>query len=213
MRDMDRVKVREREQLARELHDTVAHHVSAIAVQAQAGRMPGSMQPEAAMDALEVIEHAASRTLTEMRNMVGILRDGDGPDLAPQRTVADIEPLALGTVDWPSVNVQLTGDLEDLRPSVEAAIYRIAQESITNAVRHARDADRLDIHISGEDDWVRITVRDDGDAVPTVRDSAGYGLVGMTERATLLGGTLEESPSPGSGWTVTATLPKSGPAV
>ena len=213
LRDMDQVKVREREQLARELHDTVAHHVSAIAIQAQAGRTAGSLQPEAALDALEVIEEAASRTLTEMRNMVGVLRDGDEPDLAPQRTVADIEPLALRTADWPSVNVHLVGDLEGLRPSVEAAIYRIAQESITNAVRHARRATRLDIRISGEDDWVRIIVHDDGEAVPTGRSSPGYGLTGMTERATLLGGTLEGGPSLDSGWTVTATLPKRGPVV
>ena len=211
VRDMDQVKVREREQLARELHDTVAHHVSAIAIQAQAGRMPGSMQPGAAMDALEVIEDAASRTLTEMRNMVGVLRDGDEPDLAPQRTVADIEPLALRTADWPSVNVELVGDLDDLRPSVEAAMYRIAQESITNAVRHARRATRLDIRISGEDEWVRFTIRDDGEGVQIIRGSPGYGLVGMTERATLLGGTLEAGPDPDGGWTVTATLPKRGP--
>ncbi len=86
LRDMDQVKVREREQLARELHDTVAHHVSAIAIQAQAGRTLAASQPDAAVTALEVIEEAASRTLAEMRVMVGVLREGEDPDLAPQRS-------------------------------------------------------------------------------------------------------------------------------
>ena len=87
---MDQVKVREREQLARELHDTVAHHVSAIAIQAQAGRTLAASQPGAALDALEVIEEVASRTLAEMCVMVGVLREGEEPDLAPLRGVAAI---------------------------------------------------------------------------------------------------------------------------
>ena len=93
-------------------------------------------------------------------------------------------------------------------PGVEAAIYRIAQESITNAVRHARRATRVDVSVTGEDDRVRLTVRDDGDASPTGRSWAGYGLVGMAERATLRGGTLEAGPGPDGGWTVTALLPR-----
>ena len=212
LRDIDHVKLREREQLARELHDTVAHHVSAIAIQAQAGRTLAASQPDAAVDALEVIEEAASRTLTEMRNMVGVLREGEEPDLAPQRSVADIERLAHSTADWPNVDVELSGDLDDLRPSVEAAIYRIAQESITNAVRHARHPTRLKVYVTGDDDCVRLTVRDDGDASSTGGNSSGYGLVGMTERAMLLGGTLEAGPSPDKGWTVDAVVPKGGSA-
>ena len=212
LRDIDHVKLREREQLARELHDTVAHHVSAIAIQAQAGRTLAASQPDAAVDALEVIEEAPSRTLTEMRNMVGVLREDEEPDLAPQRRVADIERLAHSTADWPNVDVELSGDLDDLRPSVEAAIYRIAQESITNAVRHARHPTRLKVYVTGDDDCVRLTVRDDGDASSTGGNSSGYGLVGMTERAILLGGTLEAGPSPDKGWTVDAVVPKGGSA-
>jgi signal transduction histidine kinase len=208
LRERDQVRLREREQLARELHDTVAHHISAIAIRAQAGRVVAASRPEAALDALDVIEEEASRTLAEMRGMVGVLRRGEEPDLAPQRGVADIERLARGVGDRPRIEVELSGDLDDLGPSVEAAVYRIAQESITNAVRHARHATRVDVSVAGDDDCVRLTVRDDGDTGSTGRSWAGYGLLGMAERARLLGGTLEAGPSPDGGWTVTAVLPR-----
>jgi signal transduction histidine kinase len=210
LREMDQVKLREREQLARELHDTVAHHVSAIAIQAQAGRTLAAADPDAAVDALEVIEEEASRTLAEMRTMVGALRKGEEPDFVPQPSVTDIARLARRTGDWPRVDVELSGDFDDLAPSVGAAIYRLAQESITNAVRHARHASRISVRVADGDDCVRLTVRDDGDRSPTGQGSWGYGLVGMTERATLLGGTLEAGPNPDSGWTVNAVLPKAG---
>lgn len=210
LREFDQVKLRERGQLARELHDTIAHHVSAIAIQAQAGRTVAHSQPDAAVRALEVIEEAASRTLAEMRTMVGVLRDGEEPNLAPQRGVADIERLARDAAHGPRVAVELTGDLDELRPSVGAAMYRLAQESITNSLRHARHATRIDVCVTGEGDCVRLTVRDDGDASSAGRSSSGYGLVGMTERATLLGGSLEAGPAPGKGWTVNAVLPRAG---
>ena len=211
-RELEQVKLREREQLARELHDTVAHHVSAIAIRAQAGRLLAASQPDAAVDALGVIEAEASRTLAELRGMVGVLREQEEPDLAPQRGLADIERLADRVGDRPQVEVQLSGDLDHLGPAVETAIYRIAQESITNAVRHARNATRISVCVSGEDDCVRLTVRDDGDASSTGRAVPGYGLVGMTERATLLGGTLDAGPGPHSGWTVSAVLPRAASA-
>jgi len=211
LREVDQVKLLEREQLARELHDTVAHHVSAIAIQAQAGRVLAAAQPHAAADALEVIEEEATRTLTQMRTIVGALRRGEEPDLAPQRGVADIEQLADGPGDWPRVDVELSGDLKDLGPSVEAAIYRLAQESITNSIRHARHATRINVRVAGEEDCVRLTVHDDGDpSPPGASSSSGYGLVGMAERAKLLGGTLEAGPSPDRGWIITAVLPRNG---
>ena len=209
-RDIDQVKLRERQQLARELHDTVAHHVSAIAIQAQAGRTVAAARPDAALRALEVIEEAASRTLAEMRDMVGLLRDGGEPDRAPQRGVADIERLARDAAHGPRVDVELSGEFDALRPSVGAAMYRLAQEAITNATQHARHATRIDVHVAGEDDYVRLTVRDDGDAGSADASRPGYGLVGMAERAALLGGTLEAGPDPGKGWTVNAVLPRSG---
>ena len=106
--------------------------------------------------------------------------------------------------------MELSGDLDRVTPSVGAAMYRLAQESITNSLRHARHATRIDVGVAGEGDFVRLTVRDDGDATSAGRSSPGYGLVGMTERATLLGGSLEAGPAPGRGWTVSAVLPRVG---
>ena len=208
LRETDQVKLREREMLARELHDTVAHHVSAIAIRAQAGQVVGASDPAAAIDALAVIEAEASRALSEMRLMVRTLREGDEVDLAPARGVDDIERLAFGTV--PPVDVSLQGPLDDLRPTVGAAVYRLAQESITNAVRHSRHATRITVRVTGSDDTVHLVVADDGEPHVTGRGWTGYGLIGMTERAALLGGTLAAGPGAERGWTVDAVLPKSG---
>ncbi len=199
------VRVREREQLARELHDTVAHHVSAIVVRAQAGRVVAATRPEAAAEALEVIEGEAGRTLAELRTLVSALREDADAELTPMQGVADLERLAAATGGSPRVELTVTG-IDDLRPSVAAAVYRITQESITNVVRHARHATRVEVSVAGEDDVVRLTVRDDGDPAP--RGTTGYGVIGMTERAVLLGGTLEAGPAPGRGWTVSAVLPR-----
>jgi len=213
LREVDQVKLLEREQLARELHDTVAHHVSAIAIRAQAGRVVAASHPDAAVDALQVIEEEASRTLAEMRTMVGALRQGEEADLAPQRGVADIERLARSAGDSPHVDVELSGDLDHLPSSVEAAIYRLAQESITNAVRHARHATSVKVSVVGDARSVRLTVSDDGEPSSfSASSSSGYGLAGMTERATLLGGSLEAGPSVDRGWTVDAVLPRNGTA-
>ncbi len=207
-REIGQVRLLEREQLARELHDTVAHHVSAIVVRAQAGRVVAAHRPEAALEALVVIEDEASRTLGEMRTMVRVLRDGEEPELSPQRGVDDIRLFADRPPGEPQVQVELTGDLADLGPAMGPAIYRIAQESVTNAVRHARHATRIDVLVAADADVVRLTVRDDGSTASTTRGTGGYGLVGMAERATLLGGSLEAGPGPERGWMVTAVLPR-----
>ncbi|MEM9130834.1 MAG: sensor histidine kinase [Actinomycetota bacterium] len=200
----------EREQLARELHDTVAHHVSAIAIQAQAGQAVAATSPDTAIAALATIEQEASRTLAEMRHMIGALRQDAEADLTPQRGVADIERLA-GNGTRPPVEIELTGDVERLPAAIDAALYRLAQESITNAVRHARQASRIAVRLIGDGDVVRLVVNDDGDPVNrSATAGKGFGLVGMRERATLLGGTLEAGPRPDRGWQVTAVLPREG---
>jgi len=208
IRDIEQAKLRQRNELARELHDTVGHHVSAIVIQAQAGRALAASHPDRALATLETIEEAASRTLEEMRAMVGVLRDGAEPDFVLQPGVGAIEQLARSVGGWPRVDAQLSGDLDGLNPLVGVALYRIAQEAVTNAVRHARDATRVVVHVADEGEQVRLTVRDDGAASATAHTPPGYGLVGMAERASLLGGTLRAGPDPGGGWTVDALLPK-----
>lgn len=207
-----------RQQLARELHDTVAHHVSAIAIQAQAGRAVVATDASQAADVLATIEEEASRALTEMRNMVGALRDGsdgvEGAELMPQPGVADIKRLAdLAQPDAPRIDVEVDGTVGTLRPAVDTALYRLAQESITNAVRHARNASRILVKVVGSDDSVRLTVEDDGIHNPPPSGTDGFGLVGMTERVSLLGGSIDVGPSGTRGWTVDAILPRTGQSV
>ena len=213
VREVDQIKMGEREQLARELHDTVAHHVSAIIIQAQGGSAIASRNPVAAANVLAAIEEEATKTLAEMRTMVGALRQGEAADLSPQRSVADITALARGTGESPPVEVRLTGDLDDLRPSLGAALYRLAQEAITNAIRHARHATRIDVSVAADEACVRLVVHDDGDPSPYGAGVAtGYGIVGMAERVKLLGGTFEAGPGADRGWTITAVLPRQGVA-
>jgi signal transduction histidine kinase len=209
-RDIEQAKLRERNQLARELHDMVGHHVSAIAIQAQGGRMMVASNPDRALNALETIEQAASRALIEMRAMVGMLRDGGEPDFSPQPGASDIEGLA-GRVDGqPEIEVRVSGDLDGLSPAVDVALYRIAQEAITNATRHARHATQIVVDVERKGEEVHLTVRDDGDVATSAQNASGYGLVGMAERASLLGGSLRAGPHRQGGWTVAAVFPTEG---
>ncbi|GAA3226941.1 sensor histidine kinase [Dactylosporangium siamense] len=225
-REVDRIRLLERERLARDLHDTVAHHVSAMAIRAQAGIATAALHPDAATDALHVIEAEASRALAEMRAMVRVLRRDGLPEPAeltpnphtagpapdpPDPRIADLVGLAgrAGARTGPGVHVGLSGDLGDLPPEVGAAIYRLAQESVTNARRHARHATRIEVRVDADDTSVRLRVSDDGDhSLSHAAATPGFGLIGMAERADLLGGTVEAGPGAGRGWTVTAVLPR-----
>ncbi|MCX6395052.1 MAG: histidine kinase [Propionibacteriales bacterium] len=207
-REVQQVRSFERGELARELHDTVAHHVSAIAIQAQAGRAVAATNPALAVEALAVIEAEASRTLYEMRTMVRVLRNGDAVDAVPvdygpQRGISDLDELTrMSTL----VQVDRHGELAGLPQPVEVAIYRIAQESVTNAIRHSVNATAVTVEVTGDVGVVRLRVHDDGDAARPAA-GVGYGLLGMEERAKLFGGACQAGPDPAGGWTVEATLP------
>jgi signal transduction histidine kinase len=181
--------------------------VSAIAIQAQAGLATVETNPDAATAALRVIEAEASRTLTEMRTMVRVLRRDDSAELAPAARISDLKQLA-GDEGGLTVDVQVTGDADTLPAPVASAVYRIAQESVTNARRHARSATRIDVRVAVDAERVRLTVHDDGASGPA--GEPGYGINGMTERAALLGGTCTAARDPEGGWTVTADLPRIG---
>ena len=170
MRELDQVKLLERERLARDLHDTVAHHVSAMAIRAQAGLATSATRPGRR-------DRRAARD--RGRGVARARRDArDGPRAAPRRAGAtwrpsprsptsNGSPAATGT--GPPVDVEVVGDLDDLPAAVGTAIYRLAQESVTNARRHARHATRIEVRVAADDTSVRLRVSDDGDAGPCAR--------------------------------------------
>lgn len=211
-REIEQVRLLQRNELARELHDTVGHRVSAIAVQAQAGRALSAADPERALATLITIEEEASRTLQEMRALVGVLRDGTDADLAPRRGVADIERLARPGGEVLGVRVQVSSDVGSVDPAVGTALYLIAAEAVTNATRHASGATRVTIAVAASRGQVRLRVHDDGAAQPAGSAPTGFGLRGMAERASLLGGTLRAGPDPDGGWSVDASLPQTARA-
>jgi signal transduction histidine kinase len=202
-------KLSEREQLARELHDTVAHHVSAIAIQAQAGYTLAATDPDAPVEALKTIKTEASVTLAEMRKIVALLRK-DGDEHGQRKAIADIDDLS-DPDHRPPIEVSFSGNLDDVAPSIQTAAFRITQEATTNARRHARHARAITVAVDGSASELTVTITDDGDASYFDAESApGYGLVGMRERATLHGGSFGAGPNQGRGWTVQAVLPKGG---
>ncbi|MEV0155215.1 sensor histidine kinase [Micromonospora sp. NPDC050686] len=200
---------RERERISRELHDVVAHHVAVIAVQAAAAEDVFDQRPDQARAALGAIQVAARSALTELRSMLHALAADAGPDPAgPQPGLAQLDALAdaVQAVGL-RVVVDRQGRTEGLPEGVELSAYRIVQESLTNALKHGR-ATRAEVHVRYDDGVLRLEVRDDGSA-PVRRAEAGegHGIVGMRERARLLGGTLDAGPLPAGGFRVAARIP------
>ncbi len=212
VRTREEIRAREREQLARDLHDTVAHHVSGILMHARAAKVRARTDPGAAVEAMDDVEDAAARTLDDMRAMVALLRheqrDADGR--TPTCGIADIPQLARDHGAGPRVVVQTSGDLARLPAPVESALFRAAQEAVTNARRHAVQPTVVSVDLCGESHAARLRVHDDGRPATTGRArraTPSYGLAGMRERFGLLGGDVRAGPDPDGGWTVEATVP------
>jgi signal transduction histidine kinase len=212
-RELAQVRLLEREQIARDLHDIVAHHVSAIVIRAQAGLAVAPTRPAAAPEALRVIESEASRTLAEMRSMVGVLRAPEPAQLGPTPALDDLHQLAAAGHDGPRVDVAVADGLGDVEPALATALFRMAQESVTNTRRHGRHVTLITVTVTGDASEVRLRVADDGDAVDGRRNPDGYGIVGMAERADLLGGRCEAGPGRDRRWVVSAVLPRRQVAV
>lgn len=200
----ERVRSAERERIARDLHDVVAHHVSAIAMTAEGARSSLGRDDEATDRSLAAIHDAARTTLDEMRRMVHVLRDGRQDAPVSLTTIADSLASGDGT---PPVRVELVEPVIEPPVAHAAALFRIAQESVTNARRHADQATRIDVEIVSEPTVCSITISDDGRTPVRSRIGSGYGIDGMSERASLLGGTLAAGPDPRGGWRVVASLP------
>lgn len=198
----------ERTRIARELHDLVAHRVSMITVQAGAAQTVAVSDPERAIRAMEAVEEAGREALVELRQVLGVLRaDGDRENRVPIHGLADVPDLvaemrsagldvSLSNVDTPS----------HLPAGVDLASYRIVQEALTNVLKHGGSSPTAEVRISNTDQMLTIEVADRGSGVSTLPGS-GQGLVGMRERAVLLGGSFESGPRPDGGFKIVARLP------
>jgi signal transduction histidine kinase len=219
----------ERARIARELHDVVAHHISMIAVQAETGRLTTPGLPDAGAQRFAAIGDTARAGLTEMRRLLGVLREDAEEDKEPQPYLAPADPARTGAGRRPQPGLPQLGDLVDgardasgsvvrlimsgqaarLDPGVELAAYRIVQEALTNARRHAPGA-AVDVELRYADDALRLRIRDNGPG-QAARHHAGHGLLGMRERAAAVGGSLQTGDARGGGFVVEAELPAKAP--
>jgi len=203
-----RVVAEERTRIARELHDIVAHRVSLMTVQAGAAKTVAADDPERAIQAMEAVEQAGRQALDELRHLLGVLRpEAEGESLAPQPGLADV-PRLIDQFEEAGLDISFTmdGAQTELPSRVHLSTYRIVQEALTNVLKHAGPSARTEVRLSSDDHGVGIEVLDNGHGVTTL-PGAGQGIVGMRERALLLGGSLEAGPRPGGGFQVVAHLP------
>jgi signal transduction histidine kinase len=206
----------ERARIARELHDVVAHHISMVAVQAETARVTTPGMPAAGAQRLAAIGDTARAALTEMRRLLGVLREDGQADFAdrrPQPGLGQLNELLDEARDasGSAARLILRGPPVTLDPGVELAAYRIVQEALTNARRHAPGA-AVDVELHFTDDVVRLRIRDNGPGPPPAPAGEGHGLSGMRERATAAGGELRTGPAAGGGFLIEATLPANGQA-
>ncbi|MFF3559415.1 sensor histidine kinase [Streptomyces sp. NPDC002574] len=202
----------ERARVAREMHDIVGHNLSVMITLADGGAYAADHTPERGKEALQLIGETGRQALGELRRMIGALRDHSlAPELSPQPGIADVDGLcARVRAAGPEVRYRTTGAVDSLDRGVQLTVYRIAQEALTNAIKHAGPSTRIDLAVAVEATAVHIRVQDSGppDAAgrPRPVPGEGHGLAGMTERAALYGGTVSAGPRPGPGWTVHAVL-------
>jgi signal transduction histidine kinase len=208
----ERVRREERLDLARELHDVVAHHITGMLIQAQAANLVAQKDPQQVTASLAGIETAGTEALRAMRRLVGVLRDGDdgppasaGPEelgVLVERFTRQGPPVRLRVPDgtgWPP---------SAWPPEVASTVYRIVREALTNVARHAPDAGGVTITVEQDPSGVTVEVLDDAPPGPARSGyRGGYGLVGLRERVETLGGTLHAGPAAGQGWAVRATVP------
>jgi signal transduction histidine kinase len=198
----------ERLRIARELHDVATHHVSVIAIQADAGQTVAETDATKAGRVFDDIGSAARSALGEMRRVLDLLRDGDGASLTPQPTLRELDALVDGfRTSGVPVSVDVEGEVRGLPDGVELSAYRIVQEALTNALRHAGPC-TVSIRLRYQPDSLEVSVVDDGrgPARPSVNGN-GLGLTGMRERVALCGGAIEAGPRQEGGFAVRATLP------
>ena len=203
----------ERSRIARELHDVVAHCVSVMVVQAGVAEALLDRSPEESREPLRAVQETGREAIAELTRMLGLLRGGSGesPDrLAPQPGVDQlpelVERLSASGLD---VRLSSTGKPRSLPPGMDLTVFRIAQEALTNVLKHAGSGARAQLRLCYGPRSVELEVLDDGAATPSAVTS-GHGLIGMTERASVFGGCLDAGPRPEGGFRVFASLPLEG---
>ncbi|MCP5024859.1 MAG: sensor histidine kinase [Actinomycetia bacterium] len=207
-----RAVIDERQRIARELHDVVAHTMSVMVVQAGAARRLIDQQPEQARSALQSVETTGRSGLDEMRRLLGVLRtDGEngngGADYAPQPSLTQLAELVAGCADaGVPVELQVSGQPPELPAGLDLSAYRVVQEALTNTMKHAGPA-RATVSLDWSPDELTISVIDDGRGAAAVDTGPGHGLLGMSERVDLYGGNFRAGPHPGGGFGVHATFP------
>ncbi|WP_433040178.1 sensor histidine kinase [Dactylosporangium sp. CS-033363] len=200
---------RERARLARELHDVVTHNVSVMVVQAGAARKVMDAQPDQAREALLAVEAGGRAALTELRQVIGLLTvDADGADLAPQPGLEQLETL-VARVRETGVPVTLAVAAPEVSPGIGLAAYRVVQEALTNAVKHAAGA-AVDVVVSADERVLTVDVADSGGVPAAGAHGSGRGLAGLRERLAVYGGTLTAGPRPTGGFRVVAEIPLEG---
>ena len=197
----------ERNRIARELHDLVAHRVSMITVQAGAAQTVAISDPERAIRAMESVEEAGRKALEELRQVLGVLRTDQSRDLVPVHGLANIAAL-ISDMRNAGMDVRLdSNEAPTVLPArVDLASYRIVQEALTNVLKHAGPNAKAAVRLSSTGYMLDIEVTNSGSEISTLPGS-GHGLVGMRERASLLGGTFHAGPRPDGGFQVKARLP------
>jgi signal transduction histidine kinase len=202
----------ERGRIARELHDVVAHSVSVMVVQAGAARRSVAISPDLATTPLGQIESTGRQALTELRRLLGLLRDGEEPGaaLVPQPSLAHLESLVAAAREAGlPVAVVVEGEPGPLPAGVDLSAYRIVQGALTNLLKHAGPA-RASVRVCYGREVLEIQVWDDGTGRNGQPAEGGHGLIGMRERVALFGGSLEVGARPGGGFRVAARLPVDG---
>jgi signal transduction histidine kinase len=197
----------ERSRIARELHDVIAHNVSMMVIQAGAERRDLEGTGSVTRDVLEAIERTGRAALTEMRRLVGMLRSDDSDLLAPQPKLIDLPTLAVQVrAAGLPVELDIQGEQRDLPAGIELAAYRIIQEALTNAMKHA-DGATASVHLCYRADTLELEITDTGVDAAGAASGGGHGLVGMRERVALYGGRFDASRRPGGGFAIRVLLP------
>ena len=198
----------ERSRIARELHDVIAHSVSVMVIQAGGARLVMGEEPDRAERSLRSVERAGREALVELRRLLGILGDGDPYALAPQPGLGDIAPLLEhARQSGMTVNLHVDGTPLPVPPALDLCAYRIVQEALTNAIKHAAPA-HASVNLRWGERVLELEISDDGRARRSARRTAGgHGIAGMRERVALHSGSFEAGAQPGGGFTVRARLP------